>query len=112
MEFEGSPAVDSFTISPLNPSPDQSYAVEAKIDCYPTFESPITSLSVRGTDDYTDTVSNASALVSMSVPGAEDGVKDIIKLMLGDQVLGTKTIVFRIAKFWLSFLRVLVSLGQ
>ena len=94
LPLSGPPAVQSFTTSPVDPAPFQSYVANATLTCVGS-QSAIT-LTITGTDGYTDstTCGAASSNCSLSVPGAEEGVIDTISVSVGGTILRTIQLVF------------------
>jgi hypothetical protein len=72
---------------PPDPAPDQSYLASAKILCPDPEGTPVT-ISVSGSDGYADSNSDVityNTTISLYIPGAEEGVTDVITLVVGDK---------------------------
>lgn len=79
----GDVEVESFTTTPVDPAPFQSYIAEALIACAPP--GTIVTISISGTDGYFDSASvtiSGDANVTLTVPGAEEGIVDTITVQV------------------------------
>ncbi len=73
----------SFTTSPADPAPFQSYVAVAQIQCAPPGTK--VTISIRGTDGYADSKTvtiQGDASVSLNVPGAEANVQDVVTVAI------------------------------
>ncbi len=74
------PKVKDFYTNPFDPSPEQDYIATAELNCI--LDGMIATISVVGTDGYTDSITvtlpQGNSTISLSVPGAEGGIKDIL----------------------------------
>jgi hypothetical protein len=76
--------VRSLTLNPAAPLPNQDYTAEANLYCVKA--GATVRLSVSGTDGFTDEVTTTTSLTEkeasyyLEVPGAEQGVQDIVTL--------------------------------
>lgn len=76
----GNPTITTFTLNPPSPVRGQNYNAIAQLYCLP--EGSKITMDIVGTDGYTDcqtqTVGNQiNFTATLSVPGAESGVKDV-----------------------------------
>ena len=76
----GNPTITTFTLNPPSPARGQGYNAIAQLYCLP--EGSKITMDIVGTDGYTDsktqTVGNQiNFTATLSVPGAESGVKDV-----------------------------------
>ena len=75
----GEISIVSFTTSPTDPAPGQGYTATAEIGCAPS--GTAVQITIVGTDGYQDSTScviQGNGNCSLFVPGAEQGVLDII----------------------------------
>lgn len=95
VDFGGDTRVLSAETSPVDPGPLQGYAVKVKVLCAAGKK---VTISVVGTDKYTQTrayqPSEASAELTMSVPGGAGSVRDTITVAIDGKTVRTITIVF------------------
>lgn len=76
------PSIGRFFTTPDNPGPGQGYTARAELSCIPS--ATVIRISVVGDDLYTDsheiTVSeqDPNPIIELSVPGAPQGVKDVV----------------------------------
>ncbi len=76
------PSIGRFFTTPDNPGPGQGYVARAELSCIPS--ATVIRISVVGDDLYTDsheiTVSeqDPNPIIQLSVPGAPQGVKDVV----------------------------------
>jgi len=94
--FNEDVSITSFTISPPDPAPKQSYVASASIDCAPA--STGVTISVSGTDGFGTSTTcgiTGSGTCNLSVPGAlEAGVRDTITVQVENGPTRTIVIVF------------------
>lgn len=88
--------IEGIATSPLDPSEGEDYSVTATVNC---LSSPATAiLSVVGSDEYTQEESQllpiGNSTITLSVPGAEEGVADVITLKVEGVGESTVMIVF------------------
>lgn len=83
LSFEdGAAAINSFTTSPANPDPYQSYRATAELSCMPA--GVTVRISVVGSDDFTTSndlvveADNPNPIITLNVPGGAAEVKDTI----------------------------------
>ena len=97
------PNITSLVLSPSSPSADQDYTVSVSVFCMPVGTK--VTMDMVGTDGWTEnktfTITNASqssGSFSMTVPGAETGVKDIITVTVqppsGSPIVRTASLIF------------------
>jgi hypothetical protein len=93
-DLNGSASVESFSTSPVDPGPGQGYVASAALTCVGATSS--ISLSISGTDGYTDSTSCSAgaSTCNLTVPGAAEGVVDTISVIVGGLVLRTIQLVF------------------
>ncbi len=75
----GQVEIVTFTTNPADPAPFQNYIAEALISCAPP--NTRVTISIVGTDSYSDSATatiNGDANVTLTVPGAEQGVSDTV----------------------------------
>ena len=75
--------IESFTTTPSDPAPFQSYIAEALITCAPP--GTLVTISISGTDGYFDSTSvtiSGDANVTLAVPGAEAAVVDTVTVQV------------------------------
>lgn len=86
----------SFAISPADPAPGQSYIASAEIECAAI--GATATITVVGTDGFSDSrsisVSDSFTEITLSVPGAQGGVQDVITLELSTGESTSVAIVF------------------
>lgn len=77
---DGTPLIARFYLDPANPIQGQSYIAHAFLQCMP-IGSTVT-MNIVGTDEYVDTkvstLETANSEVTLYVPGAAQGVSDIV----------------------------------
>lgn len=87
IDLPGELTIEAFHAVPSNPAPNQSYVASAIINCPDPSGTDVT-ISVAGNDGYSNsqtvTLTQRSE-ISLSVPGAEEGVKDIITVQAGSK---------------------------
>lgn len=86
IEASGEKEIKNFITVPTNPAPYQSYTASAKIYC-PEPTGTLVTIKVVGDDGYTATSTETltvSKKVSIVVPGAAEGVNDIITITVQD----------------------------
>lgn len=76
----GNPTINTFTLNPPSPARGQSYNAVANLYCLP--EGSRIIMDIVGTDGYTNSQtqtvgSQINFTATLSVPGAESGVKDV-----------------------------------
>ena len=75
-------AIADFSTEPLDPEPEVDYVATAIIECLDHPSSAV--IKVVGTDQYTDSIALnlpvGNSTISLSVPGAEGGVKDYLSI--------------------------------
>ncbi|MDX2442577.1 MAG: hypothetical protein QNK30_02145 [Bacteroidales bacterium] len=82
IELPGELAIEAFQAFPSNPAPNQSYVASAIIKCPDPNGSAVT-ISVAGNDGYSNSFTKTitqNSEISLTVPGAEEGVKDVITI--------------------------------
>lgn len=82
----GSLDIVSFTTSPIDPLPYQSYVATAEIRCAPP--QTLVTMSISGTDGYFDsqtTTVEGNVSCTLWVPGAYEGVVDTVTVHVGGQ---------------------------
>lgn len=80
IDLGGEFAVQNLHTVPSDPGPTQGYVAYADVIC-PSSDGTMVTISVVGTDGYTDSKTydlTANAEISLSVPGAAEGVMDVI----------------------------------
>lgn len=99
LDMEGDPVIDSFVLEPSHPGRGQSYTATADFHCIPS--GSIITLSIIGTDGYSDSISKSisdNGSAKLYVPGAETGVFDVcdaqIKLPTGETISMSASLVF------------------
>lgn len=99
LEMPGEPAINSFVLNPSNPRAEEAYTATAEYSCIP--ENSTITLSIVGTDGYTDSITdnisgNGSAV--LYVPGALSGVYDLctvtINMPFGETLSMQASLVF------------------
>jgi hypothetical protein len=91
----GKVEIASFTTSPADPDPFQSYVAEALIECAP--QGTQVTISMVGTDGFTKSATatiQGDANVTLTVPGAEAGVMDTITIAVSNGPTKRIAIVF------------------
>lgn len=81
----GQVEIVSFTTSPADPAPFQDYLAEALITCAPP--NTRVTLSIVGTDGYSDSATatiSGDANVTLTVPGAAQGVSDTVTVTIAN----------------------------
>ena len=77
---DGTPLIARFYLDPANPVEGQSYVAHAFLQCMPIGSS--VTMHIEGTDGYIDTevstLETANAEVTLYVPGAMQGVSDVV----------------------------------
>lgn len=77
--IEDDPIINSFVLDPAYPSEGQGYTATADFHCMPS--GSVITLSIVGTDGYTnsktETISTVSGTATLYVPGAASGVYDV-----------------------------------
>lgn len=95
IELEGGEAtVESFRTNPVDPAPFQGYVASAEVFC--AAGKPVT-ISVEGTDGYMDSatiVPQGNITIYLQVPGAVDGVRDVLKVEIEDRPTVISSIIF------------------
>lgn len=97
------PSITSLTLSPSSPSADQDYSVSATVFCMPVGTK--IKMEMSGSDGWTQernfTVNNpqqSSGTFSMTVPGAETGVRDNITVTVqpptGSPIIRSASLIF------------------
>jgi len=97
------PSITSLTLSPSSPSANQDYTVSATVFCMPVGTK--IKMEMSGSDGWTQernfTVNNpqqSSGTFSMTVPGAETGVRDNITVTVqpptGSPIIRTASLIF------------------
>ncbi|MEL7473805.1 MAG: hypothetical protein AAGK04_10850 [Planctomycetota bacterium] len=98
LQFSESPSITSFTTSPSDPAPGQSYVARAVVVCLPP--NTFVRMTIVGTDGYTDSrtcvLGGGLDVCNLSVPGAAAGVRDTITVeaLIDDGPRRTIAIVF------------------
>jgi hypothetical protein len=80
----GEVKIVSFTTTPADPAPEEGYVAEALIECAP--QGTTVTMSIVGTDGYEDSKTatiQGDANVTLTVPGAAQGVQDVITVTIG-----------------------------
>jgi hypothetical protein len=81
----GKAEIVSFTTTPADPAPGQNYIAEALIQCAPPGTQ--VTLSIAGTDGYSNSKTATipgDANVTLTVPGAEAGVRDVVTVTVSN----------------------------
>lgn len=97
------PNITSLVLSPSSPSENQDYTVSVSVFCMPVGTK--VTMDMAGTDGWTENKSftiinesQSSGSFSMTVPGAETGVKDIITVTVqpptGSPIVRTASLIF------------------
>ena len=79
LEVGGEVEIVSFRTSPFDPAPFQSYVATAEIIC--AGPETLVTMTIVGTDGYRDSFSmiiEGTETLTLFVPGAEDGIVDLI----------------------------------
>ena len=95
VDFGGDLAITSFTVAPPDPAPFQSYVATVQIACAPP--DTLVTMSISGTDGYTDSITclvSGTGSCELSVPGAVDGIRDVITVTIDGGPSRTIAIVF------------------
>lgn len=83
---EGTPILQRFHLDPWEPVEGQSYVAYATVHCMPV--GTTVKMSIVGTDGYKDeqttTLTSANDVVALHVPGAEQGVRDLVEVWIED----------------------------
>jgi hypothetical protein len=94
INYEGNAGISSLSTEPIDPAPGESYLIRAKTLCGPAGAQ--LTLSIVGNDGYandtTVTLSETVQEATLSVPGANQGVKDTITAELSGSVTDSKTL--------------------
>ncbi|NIM11951.1 MAG: hypothetical protein GTO45_07535 [Candidatus Aminicenantes bacterium] len=96
IDAPGELKISGFHTEPSDPAPYQGYVAKAKILC-PSKEGTTVSISVVGTDYYSDSntiTMNKSGWISISVPGSYEGVSDTITVSISGGPTAVIGIVF------------------
>lgn len=98
-EIQGEPVIDSFVLNPSNPGSGVNYTATADFHCIP--DDSIITISIQGTDGYSDSISktiSGSGSAVLHVPGAASGVCDVctvtIVTPLGEEFTMQASLVF------------------
>ena len=96
LTIPSNPSIADFSTDPSDPNPEVDYVATAVIQC---LENPsIATITVVGTDDYTDSITInlpiGNSTISLSVPGAEGGVKDYLSIVVENLSASTRVIIF------------------
>ena len=99
IELAGNPVINSFSLSPSHPGSGQGYYATAEYNCIP--ENSTITLSIIGTDGYSDSISgkiSGSGSAVLRVPGAGTGVQDhctaVINMPFGESLVLDASLVF------------------
>ncbi|MCL6265075.1 hypothetical protein [Flagellimonas myxillae] len=106
INFNSQTTIRSLRLSPSSPVAGQDYFAIADIFCL--YQGTVGSISVAGSDGYSDQItfsSNSTSLqpqalgeYSLSIPGAESGVRDVVTLIVnlpdGQRVSRTASLIF------------------
>lgn len=96
ISLPSNPSIANFTTNPLDPNPSIDYVATAVIEC---LENPsVATIRVVGSDDYTDSITVnlpiGNSTISLSVPGADGGVKDYLSVEIENLSTATRVILF------------------
>jgi hypothetical protein len=84
IELSSETAIRTLTLNPSSPIAEQDYIAECNVFCLKA--GTTVKLSIVGSDDYTDSITyditstQPEGIFSLTVPGAEKGVNDVITL--------------------------------
>ncbi len=99
LDMEGDPVIDAFTLNPSNPGQGVGYTATADFHCIP--EGSTITLSIVGTDGYSNSITEAiseSGSAVLYVPGAASGVYDlctaVINMPFGESITMQASLVF------------------
>ena len=99
LEMPGEPVINSFVLNPSNPGEGVDYTATADYHCIP--ENSTITLSIVGTDGYSDSITeniSGSGSAVLHVPGAESGVYDLctvtINMPFGETLTMQASLVF------------------
>ena len=99
LDMQGDPVIDAFTLNPSHPGQGVSYTATADFHCIP--EGSTITLSIVGTDGYSDSITESiseSGSAVLYVPGAEAGVYDlcnvVINMPFGESITMQASLVF------------------
>ncbi|MFD2916702.1 hypothetical protein [Psychroserpens luteus] len=88
--------INDFYTNPSDPSPGQDYIVNAVINCIEAVSNA--TIIVVGTDGYTDSITvslpQGNSTISLSVPGADGGIKDFLSISVDGLQPSTNVIYF------------------
>lgn len=84
---DDTPQIRRFYLEPSEPIAGEDYNAYAVCHCMPV--GTIVEMSIKGTDGYTDlqttTLISSNSIITLSVPGAEQGVEDIVWVKVMDE---------------------------
>jgi hypothetical protein len=84
--IKGTPTLARFHLDPWEPVEGQSYVAYATVHCMPV--GTTVKMSIVGTDGYKDeqttTLTSANDVVALHVPGADQGVRDLVEVWIKD----------------------------
>lgn len=99
LDIPGEPIINSFILNPSHPQEGQGYTATVDYNCIP--ENSTITLSIEGTDGYSDSVTSnisGSGSAVLYVPGAESGVYDlctvIINMPFGETITMNASLIF------------------
>jgi hypothetical protein len=88
--------VNDFYTNPTDPNPNQDYIATAIINCIEVVSNA--TIIVVGTDGFTDSITvslpQGNSTISLSVPGAEGGIKDFLSISVDGLTPSTNVIFF------------------
>jgi hypothetical protein len=77
------PVVNPISVAPGDPAPGQPYVATVKVECLAP--DSLVTLSVTGSDGYTDhssAVVNGDSVLTLTVPGAWEGIADLVMVQV------------------------------
>lgn len=96
LSLPDSPSITDFTTNPADPDPSEDYVATALIECLTN--PSVATISILGTDGFTDSVTvnlpAGNSTISLTVPGAEGGVLDTLKVEVENLLTSTRVIIF------------------